>query len=129
MRYFFLLLLGIVAVSCNEDDCNGNLVCTEEFRTVLITVVDTDGESVTLDSFTATNLDTETAIDLESVPGLDSYPIADDSMLNEIPRGGQRIEFVGILNGEEVIREIYVVGHDCCHVILLEGNTTVELSL
>lgn len=130
MRYIFLLLLGFVAVSCNdEDDCQGDLVCTEEFRTILITVVDTDGEAVTLDSFTVTNLDTDTVLDVEGVQGLDGYPIANDAMFNEIPKDGQRIEFVGLLNGAEVIRETFLVGHDCCHVILLEGNTTIQLSL
>lgn len=132
MKYTFLILLVMVVVSCDDDNnqnCSGNLVCTEEFRTVLIDVVDGDGAAITLDSFTATNLDTNTSIDLQSFQGIDGYPIADDSMLNEIPREGQQIEFVGILNGEQVAKETFLVGHDCCHVIVLEGNTTIEISL
>lgn len=130
MRYIFLFLLAITVVSCNDDEgCNGNLVCTEEFRTVLINIVDGDGDPVTLDSFTVTNLDTDQVVSLDPIAWVDTYPIADDSMLDEIPKEGQRIELVGILNGEEVVRETFLVGHDCCHVILLEGESTIELSL
>lgn len=130
MRYIFSLLLAAAMVSCNDDqDCKGNLVCTEEFRTVLIDVVDGNGAPVTLDSYTVTNLDTDQAIMLDPIIWIDTYPIADDSMLNEIPKEGQRIELVGVIDGQEVIREIFLVGHDCCHVILLEGESTIELAL
>lgn len=130
MRYIFLLLLAMAMLSCNDDDlqnCNGNLVCTEEFRTVLVNVVDMDGEAVSLDSYTVTNLDTDTPLTFDPIVWIDTYPIADDSMLNELPKEGQRIEFVGLLNGEEMIRETFLVGHDCCHVILLDGDTTIQL--
>ncbi len=130
MKYIFILLLATVASSCNDDDlqnCSGNLVCTEEFRTVYVEVVDNNGEPITLDAYTVTNLDTETAVVLDPTPWVNSYPIADDSMLDELPKDGQRIELVGTLDGEEVIRETFLVGHDCCHVILLEGTTTIQL--
>ncbi len=113
----------------DDQDCNGNLVCTEEFRTVLINIVDGDGEPVSLDSYTVTNLDTEQVITLDPILWIDTYPIADDSMLDDIPKEGQRIELVGNLDGEEVVRETFLVGHDCCHVVLLEGETTIELTL
>ena len=130
MRHIFLPLFALIVVSCNDDNnCNGNLVCTEEFRTVLIEIVDGDGEPVTLDSYTVTNLDTETTLQVEDVPGISGYPIANDALLDELPRDGHNLELVGLLNGAEVVRETFLVGHDCCHVILLEGNTTIQLSL
>lgn len=130
MRYIFLLLLAMAVVSCNDDDlqnCNGNLVCTEEFSTILVNIVDMDGEAVSLDSYTVTNLDTETPVTFDPLVWINVYPIADDSMLDEIPQDGQRIELVGLLNGEEVVRETFLIGHDCCHIVLLDGKTTISI--
>ena len=127
-RIYLLLLIGTTfLMSCgNDDECSGNLICTTEFRTVLLEVLNSDGTMVVFDDFTVTNLQTNETISLEWEPG-DHYPIADDSMRGELPSAGNQLEFVGFINGQEVLRQIFLVGADCCHIVLLDGETTVRL--
>lgn len=132
MRYIILFFLGVSVIACNDDDsssagCNGDLVCTEEFRTVVIDILAADGSPASLDEVSVTNLDTDESLTFQwdLTPG---YAIADDSMLETVDMDGHRIELVGSIAGEEVVRQTFLVGHDCCHVILLEGPTTIQLN-
>ncbi|MDW3192411.1 MAG: hypothetical protein R8G66_08600 [Cytophagales bacterium] len=124
LLFFFVMFL----ISCGNDDndCSGNLVCTTEFRSILVEVLNSDGTRVIFDEFTVTNLQTNETINLEWESG-DFYPIADDSMRHDLPSGGQQLELVGFINGQEVLRQVFLVGADCCHILLLEGDTTIQL--
>ena len=133
MRFIFLFLLTTALLSCKHDDnrqnCSGELVCTEIFVSIIIDVLDSEGEPLQLDAYTLTNLDTEETLNLPQLTLQPRYPIANDSMLDSLPPEGHRIEFVGIIDGVEVVRQTFLVGHDCCHVVLMEGPTTIQLSL
>lgn len=128
MKRLSLLFLVVFLISCgkDDDDCTGNLICTTEYRSILIEVLNSDGSRVIFDQFTVTNLQTNEVVDLDWEPG-DLYPIADDSMRHILPGSGQQIELVGFINGQEVLRQVFLVGADCCHIVLLEGDTTIQL--
>lgn len=123
-----LFILTVITVSCSSDDsgCSRDGVCTLEFRTIVVEVLDSNGNRVNFDEFTVTNLQTGERVELEWEQG-DLYPIADDSMTNDIPQGGQQFELVGFIGGFEVLRQVYLVGSDCCHIVLLDGDTTVRI--
>lgn len=129
-RIPFFLLFGITLIltSCGKDDdnCSGDLVCTTEFRIIAVEVVDADGNPVIFDEYKVTNLQTNEVIELAWETG-DHYPIADDSMRSDLPTDGHQIELVGHIDGQEVLRETYLVGQDCCHIRLLAGDTTIQL--
>ncbi len=123
-------LLGIIIflISCSSDDgdCSGDLICTTEFRIISVEVLDSERNLVIFDEFRVKNLQTDELIEIDWEPG-DHYPIADDSMRNDLPAEGHLIELVGYIDGQEVLREAYLVGQDCCHITLLEGETTIQL--
>ena len=126
-QWTLLLVVATAIVSCNNDHgCSGNTLCTTEFVIINFDIVDAEGERVVLDSFTVTDLTTNATLTLDWEPG-DRYPIADDSLQGEIPESGRSLEFVGLLNGTEVVRQTFVVGHDCCHVTLLDGPTSIQI--
>ena len=128
MKHLSLLFLIVFLMSCgkDEDDCSGTLICTTEYRSILVEVLNSDGTRVIFDEFTVTNLQTNEVIDLDWESG-DLYPIADDSMRHDLPSSGQQLELVGFINGQEVLRQVFLVGADCCHIVLLDGETTIQL--
>lgn len=128
VNFLSLIAITMILMGCSkdDDDCSGNLVCTTEFRIISVEVLDSDGNPVIFDEFTVTNLQTTEVIELDWEPG-DHYPIAYDSMRSELPADGHQFEIVGFIDGQEVFRQIYLVGQDCCHITLLEGDTTIQI--
>ena len=127
-KIFLILMLALY--SCGEDeqpqinDCPTELACTTEF--VMLTFTPrTNGEFIRLDSHYTQNLDNgetynfDALVDATSNPGY--YIIATDAQMEEIQKEGTNLRFIGIKNSQVFIEQDFVVGHDCCHVIPLEG--------
>lgn len=129
-------LLAIFQTSCNSDndsspDCN-NINCTEEFRTIIVSIKDQNQNPIVLDYFEVTNLESGSDLTIPlSSSGLvlaqqyGQYPlIADGGVeINQI----LELEFKGFINDIEVIRSDYSVSADCCHVVLIFGNIQLVL--
>ncbi len=133
MSLFFVLVL----FSCGDDDCDpsqdcpSNLICTEEYRTITVDIEDTDGGAVALDRFVITNLETNEPVEqtrLDIFPE-GTYPIAEDNLLEVVTIDGTQFRFEGFINDEKVVEQIFVIGHDCCHVILVDGPSTIVVDL
>ncbi|CAM1340455.1 hypothetical protein [Tenacibaculum amylolyticum] len=124
-------LLAIIAItSCNNnDDFNSGCketFCTEEFRTIVVSIKDQDQNPVVLDSFEVINLENGenmtislTVSGLEMAHRLGQYPLVDDGSLGMSEE--RQIQFKGYINNEEVISREYTVSTDCCHIDVVSG--------
>ena len=140
-RYFAIFILLILGTACNSDgnsdqDSCSDILCTEEFVSLTVTVYNEQQEPVALDTFVVTRTDTGeefspeyTPEQLQNFQSAGAYPLIDDSYLPEYKRQVLLLTFTGYISGEPVAEEEYTVGFDCCHVLLAEGELEIELDL
>lgn len=137
MKYLFGLIIVLLAPNCNnssvedKSDCS-NIICTQEYRTITVDVKDTKGNAVALDRFTVVVLPNETDItpDLsDSEMGLmrknGIYPLFSDKYSNAYRNKQLEINFSGYIGDKQVLDANYKVGADCCHVLLIDGETNL----
>ncbi len=55
------------------------------------------------------------------------YPVVSDGQIPK-PTDSLAVEFFGEINDVVVVRETFVVGHDCCHIFKLRGKDSVVLA-
>ncbi len=135
-----LFLLSISLISCNEKDvicddtepCPKEIICTEIFVTVGVEIT-FNGEPVKLDDFSSTIVSQNTSFDFGEYlnPAGGFHAILTDAELDLIEREGSPIRFRGSFEfNDQVysIDELYLIGHDCCHIEILEGPTEIELN-
>lgn len=133
--FFASLLMGS---SCNkerEGDCPPDIVCTQDFRSVHVQI--TNGSSpYQLDNYITKRHSDSMVIDLHSALSAyedslyranGNYPILTDAHMQLTSTQGAGFSFIGYVNSREVIRENYVIGHDCCHIKKLSGRPQVSL--
>lgn len=139
MKYLFFLTSLLLSSSCsNTDDntssCNG-AVCTFDFRTITVEIKDSSDNPVALDVFKVTNVKTGDDLTLEIFENQweimrknGSYPIFSDRYSNEFRNKTLKINFKGFINDKEVISSDFIVGADCCHVSLIEGENSITIN-
>ncbi len=116
--------------NANDDDCNlGSRLCTEEFRTISLEITNPEGDPVVLDYF-YTFYDSRkkfeyTLDDVQKGEGI--YPVITDADMDELDREGSILIFVGEKDGRNIVEHQMVIGHDCCHVQLIEGDDEIEI--
>ncbi len=135
---FLLLVSFLFAFSCdddkkqeNEKDCS-NVPCTKELRTITVNLKDASENPIALDSIKVVREEDGKDITIKSNDfewGLQqkagSYPLVSDSMQEELKHKKVEVRFKGFLAGKTVADAKFVVGADCCHVWLLEGDNTL----
>ncbi|WP_114788909.1 hypothetical protein U0035_04810 [Niabella yanshanensis] len=136
------LFIGLVMLACNKnsrvnDDCESgckpNRVCTEEFRSLIVQVIDGSHAEVALDSFVVVRLrdsqliinNDEAATQTGITGGTGRYLIFSDSKINETSRCGEDFEFRGYINKQSIANRVYTIAHDCCHINLISGDTKI----
>jgi hypothetical protein len=132
-RFSLLTLAGAVAalgaLAC--DDPVGQCVCTEEFRTYLVTVVDDARQPLSDVTITRTNLRTGAVFEPTwlgmPVPG--TYLVADDGLLDEFSSDGDLVRVTGEKDGATFEAQFeFAVPEPCrCHVDKLTGPDTVTI--
>jgi len=137
---YLLLPLICLILSCakkddrGKGDCPTDLMCTMEYRTITISVTDTNGAPVALDEYRTVRLSDNREFDLRHDAGNweDSgrratgiYPVLTDSQQKEASTAGELFEFRGEKDNKVLVREQFRIRDNCCHVELLSGNTTV----
>lgn len=134
MKLLFLIGVFFAIASCNSDDevseqeCPNDLICTQEFRILTVRIEDANGQSVLLDSYEMTNIETgENLAFVEPATPEGQYIIADDSHVDIVERSGTAFQFQGVMNGEVVVDQAFSIGHDCCHISLVEGPEIIQL--
>lgn len=135
MKQCILLTLFLLGISCNNDktDCDG-VVCTEEFRTIIVSIKDPMGNPVALDKFEVFDLDSGEDItreinanEFELMQQLGTYPIFGDEYSATYKNSSVIINFKGFVANEEIVNVNFKVGADCCHVYLIEGITEIQI--
>ena len=121
--------LFLQAHSCNHhghSECARDIICTEIFASVMVTVKDTNGNPVVLDEYYTIREKTGEKISRPgSIPENGMYVVVDDNFIGELKKSYEGFRFIGKKNGVEVVNEIYEVQGDCCHVNKRSGKETV----
>lgn len=133
----FLKLLPVVAMlmfafsscrMCDKGDCSV-VACTDDFRAVSITLTDAQGTPVTLTDYYTIRESTQENIRDNGANTEDGrYNVLTDSYQPSLVNQQDRFTFVGIINGNEVVRETFTISADCCHIDYITGNREVTVN-
>lgn len=126
-----LFSVTLILTSCSNSDedigntssCPDNIVCTEILVSLTFSPKTPNGVPIFLDSYYSQNLDngkTYSILD-SNVASTASYVVVSDEQLEEINQEGTNIRFIGLQGNQIVVQQDFLVGHDCCHVVPLEG--------
>lgn len=129
-KIFIIFTIGILIVSCNKKiDCSKNdVACTEEFATIVIELVDSDGNPYILDSYkTIKKSEQEVIVINDDFSNNKYYPVLNDLHKNKTTFEGEIFIFEGVNNNVVVVSEEFVINADCCHINLVSGNTKIIL--
>lgn len=123
----YLVLAGGTLPAC--DDGQG-VVCTAEFRSITVTVVDTLGSPVGDATVTATNLRTGTLLGPTSLalltPG--TYVIVDDGSRDKLREAGDSVRVTAGRDASPVTTATYFISVPAgCHVEKVSGPDTLAV--
>ena len=131
MKHFRLTLVlctVLTVFSCDEQSaplqCPPDLACTEIFISFAYAPLDNTDEPLLLDTYYSRNLDngqTYTFGEADDTRTLGNYTVITDAQIEEINATGTFIRFIGVKDGEIVLEQDFLIGHDCCHIVPLEG--------
>ncbi|MDG1803546.1 hypothetical protein [Flavicella sp.] len=135
LKKIILLLTTILTTACSDSktedinsDCNPiDIVCTEEFRSITLEIIDINDNPVILDAFKIIREDTGEEIESSENFHQNFYTIINDNYQNEIAQKEINLKFTGFINNIEVLSTNYVVSADCCHIELISGKTKIVL--
>lgn len=128
--YKFLILLVLIVLGFSKEDdsrdinCPGKIICTHEFRSITIKITDSQNSPVALDYYYSFNKSSGQIYKLEGDPSAGIYTILTDAEMGNILQKGSKIIFTGTKNGEK-LTETFVIGHNCCHLVKLKGESKI----
>lgn len=140
MKFFAGIILVLLTLNCSDSDTDDtsnctDVFCTEEFRTITISVKDKDGAAVALDHYKVVVLSDGEDITLnassseyEWMTKNGSYPLFSDKYVTKYRNKEIEINFQGFIDDELLVDSDYTVGADCCHVTLVEGETDIVIA-
>ena len=140
MKLSMGLITVFLALGCNDgttDDAPNcvDVFCTEEYRTITISVKDNEGVAVALDYFKVIVVSNGNDITLEAsnneydwLAKNGTYPLFSDKYVAQYPNKKLEINFKGFVDDKLVVDSDYTVGADCCHVMLVEGETNIVIA-
>ena len=145
LMVFFLMTTGCLAckskyvvpegpAAWRDPNCPEDLACTEEFKTITLTVTLSNNLPAVLDSFKTIIADTGNPLMFSysksnTVVNNHIYDVANDGNMAAVGREGKDVLFIGYLDGKKVVNHPMKIGHDCCHITLLAGETTLKLKI
>ena len=139
MKLFVALITVLLALNCSDDgtdDTPGcmDAICTEEFRTITVSIKDKNGTAVALDYFKVVlsngddvTLDTSGS-DYDRMVKNGTYPLFSDTYVTKYRNSELEINFQGFVDDRLLVDSDYVVGVDCCHVKHNEGETDIVIA-
>ena len=120
--YLFLLSILTVLVIYACKSSSDGMMCTMEFRTVTITVNGSDLDSY----FTIRQLTGDTIrIVRVNISGDKVYPVLDDNFQHLLQDQTENFRFQGMINGNVVVDEPFVIKADKCHIQYVSGRTVI----
>ncbi|WP_339835904.1 hypothetical protein [uncultured Maribacter sp.] len=139
-RILTLVYVAFIIVSCSNDnekskeDCGENTACTQNYKTIGVTIKDSFGVKIVLDSYTVIDMATKEDLtisysneEFENYRDTGYYPIFSDAFRVQYQNSKATISFKGYISDNEVVTEDFIVGADCCHVRRISGNTEIVL--
>lgn len=125
-----LFLFPILIISCTKKEsspCPDDIICTEVFVSITLKVEHISNKAIDTQK-TITEIEGSSKIitnnDVDTFLG--TYVILDDLSIDELVPSGTRVSFRGFGSGDKLLwDEKYVIGHDCCHVVMLEGKEKI----
>jgi len=134
--FISVILLFLFLLNCNTDDDNNSkcsdIACTEQFVTITVSLKDDVNNPVALDRIKVTisangNDITREIPDIEwqSFRQNGIYPLFGDEYAKDYQNMELEINFKGFISNLEVVSSDFIVGADCCHVILVSGDTNL----
>jgi hypothetical protein len=130
-----ILISSFLCPNCeNRDKTNHNCdssICTAIFKSVVVNLKHTsDNSPYLLSTYTIVRLSDN--VDITPTPDSYSmsqgyYSIANDSKIDLFKFKNVTVEFKGYLNGNPVIQRQYIITADCCHIALVQGETSISL--
>jgi hypothetical protein len=115
--------------SCGKDDCR-EMICDLNYESITVEIINSMDDPMLLDSSYSIHLKSGMVYhnnQLLILHDRGSYILWTDGELDITEKDGSKIRFEGWQSGKKVISEDYVIGHDCCHVELIEGNESIIL--
>lgn len=123
-QLFYFGFLSLLLLGCDETDTVQDVLCTEEFRTIGVTIT-----GVEITDFFTIRESTGDTIKLDKFSIDDTFfPILDDSYQPQIENSQETFTFVGMVESTTVenIEEEYVIKADQCHIELVSGPTELN---
>jgi hypothetical protein len=113
----------LLLTTCQYKKDDGDF-CSMEFRSIMIQV---NGEI--LDDFYTIRTQTNDTIRHQDVGAIfvNSYTVLDDNYLSKLKNAKANFIFIGIINNQIVVNELFEIAADLCHINLVSGNTEVTL--
>jgi hypothetical protein len=112
------------ATAQREADCR-TVMCTMDFRSVTVKVVDRTGKPVLLDRYGVT--DSKKGVHSRGTDAKSNiYTITDDSLLKLGRNARWKLIFFGNA-GSKAIQQEFIIGTDCCHVFRISGPEELVL--
>ena len=129
MKLKVLFLLSVLMiVACEESaapvECNEDIACTEQFVMFTYSPKDNENQAIILDGYYSQNMDNGNIYDdFQEQDFLDAgvYMVITDQQRGDLKKNGTTIRFFGQKDGNVIIQQDFLIGHDCCHIVPLEG--------
>ena len=117
-----------------NEECPPDIMCTMDFRSVTLTVNDQNNQPVLLDSFRSVLVAKDSVLmDNQSEPQhmeyKNVYAVANDSHMRIVGKAGSEINVRAYKGGKEVVNHKMKIGHDCCHIAVVEGEKVISVNL
>ncbi len=130
-----IILVSLFSIMCSDNDSDrfscDSAICTEEFRSIILTIKHSSKNTpyVLTDYKVLRVLDNkEITIPQDSYETSNGYyPVANDSQKEMFRFKHVELVFKGYLNNDLVVQRRFTVTADCCHISLLEGETSINL--
>ncbi|WMN06181.1 hypothetical protein QYS48_31855 [Marivirga arenosa] len=134
-KLFVIFCFFSLAATCQnqkkttkENPCDPTIICTMEFKVIKLEIVDSEGNPVQLDEYYTEIEDKKIIVDKDLIGNPNGiYPVASDDEMDKVSFEGDKLTFIGLLNGEKVVKHTLVIGKDCCHIQLIKGEQKIEL--
>ena len=116
-------------------DCEG-VICTQDLRSISITVLQANSNPVALDSFVVTDMN-NVALPAGTSDPVYGYPMSgyegQYTLINDAWVQGHQsttmpVRAKGWKGGSQVFDQPYTIGADCCHVYKQDGPDTIRLT-
>ena len=121
-KYFYcIIIFFFLLISCNKKE---TVFCSLEFRTINIKV-----NGKLLNNFFTIRKSTGDTIIIDNSTGFSTnyYPVLNDNFQPLLLNKAEAFEFFGIINDSVVIKEVFLIKADACHIDYVSGNTEITL--